>query len=287
MPILPSTLLGIAPKGNAKLCQQLAPVLDDALRGWPRRRIAHFLAQAAHETAGFTTLEEYGGKTEKARQAYFARYDNRPKLGNVYPGDGYRFHGRGIFQLTGRDNYATMGRRLGVDLVNNPGMAAEPALSVRIAVLFWKARQLDRWADADNVEEVTRIINGGKNGLEERKRYLVAAKRQFAVDQSPDKPIMPNKPAPLPKPADAAPEEKGLPADLPAGPIAPDPPKRWWESTEIRAAIAAGLAGIAKPIHDLIDGIDTPMEVAALLGVIAFIGGAVIYIAKRRMDREG
>lgn len=132
-------------------------------------RVAIFLAQACHESDGFRTLEEYGGP------AYWSRYDGRADLGNTEPGDGARYHGRGIFQLTGRANYRTFGAKLGVDLEGHPAFAAEPALSVRIACEYWRARGLNKHADKRDFLTVTRRINGGTNGLEDRARYWMRA----------------------------------------------------------------------------------------------------------------
>jgi putative chitinase len=138
------------------------------------RRIEHFLAQAAHETAGFSTTEELGGPS------YFARYDGREDLGNVRPGDGARYHGRGIFQLTGRANYRRIGGLLGLDLEGNPELASDPVVSLRIACLYWNDRKIGPMAEDDDLLRVTRAINGGKNGLDDRRRYLGIAKREVA-----------------------------------------------------------------------------------------------------------
>lgn len=135
-----------------------------------RLRLCHFLAQAAHETDRFRTLEEYGGA------AYFARYDGRRDLGNLRPGDGARYRGRGIFQLTGRANYRRFGALVGVDLEGFPERAREPAISLAVALAYWRERDCNGSADADDVAGVTRLINGGRNGLAERTRLLAAAK---------------------------------------------------------------------------------------------------------------
>ena len=131
-------------------------------------RICHFLAQAAHESAGFKTLEEY---------ADGSAYEGRKDLGNNYRGDGRKYKGRGIFQLTGRGNYRTIGKLIGVDLENNPEMAATPEISVLTALEYWKSRNLNAYADKDDVLTITHRINGGENGLAERKAYLVKAKK--------------------------------------------------------------------------------------------------------------
>jgi putative chitinase len=135
-----------------------------------RLRICHFLAQAAHETDKFRTLQEYGSP------AYFARYEGRRDLGNVQAGDGARFHGRGVFQLTGRSNYRRYGALLGLDLEASPELAKDPPISLAIAFAYWRERGINAVADADDVVRVTRLINGGRNGLAERTRLLAVAK---------------------------------------------------------------------------------------------------------------
>lgn len=135
-------------------------------------RISHFMAQAGHETDSFKTLEEY---------ASGAGYEGRTDLGNIYPGDGVRYKGRGIFQLTGRSNYITFGNAIGVDLVNNPEMAEDPKISVQTALEYWKNRDLNSWADKDDIETITRRINGGLNGFLHRKE-LYARMRVLIVE---------------------------------------------------------------------------------------------------------
>lgn len=203
-------------------------------------RQAHFIAQAAHESAGFTTLEELGGRS------YFRRYDPGTtvgaRLGNVEPGDGYRFRGRGIFQCTGRGNYARYGRILKLDLIGDPELAAEPETSVRIACEYWKAKGLNAFADRDDVREITRRINGGFNGLADRKAYLAKAKDVLGAFDA-DRPV-------------------GLMSaeTVPDAPIALDAPRSMFGSREGWGAITIGgltltevwdnLEGIAHRISD-------------------------------------
>jgi putative chitinase len=97
-------------------------------------------------------------------------------LGNNRPGDGRLYCGRGIFQLTGRANYANMGARLALPLEVEPEMAAQPYVSVQIACQYWTAHGINAPADADNIILVTRLINGGANGLASRERALARAK---------------------------------------------------------------------------------------------------------------
>jgi putative chitinase len=127
-----------------------------------RQRIIHAVAQACHESGGFRYMEELGGPS------YFARYDGRADLGNTQPGDGARFHGRGIIQVTGRANYRRYGDRLGIDLIAHPERAAEPDIAAAIFCAYWTDRHLNAKADADDLSAITKAINGGYNGLAER-----------------------------------------------------------------------------------------------------------------------
>lgn len=134
-------------------------------------RVSHFLAQICHESAGFRTTEEF---------ASGAAYEGREDLGNVRPGDGRRFKGRGLLQLTGRANYARFGDKLGIDLIADPDRAAEPALSLEIACLYWRERSINSHADSDDLIRVTRLVNGGTNGLADRRIRLCRAKVALA-----------------------------------------------------------------------------------------------------------
>ena len=136
-----------------------------------RLRIAHFLAQTCHESAGFRTTEEF---------ASGENYEGRRDLGNIHPGDGVRYKGRGLLQLTGRANYQTFGGQLGVDLEGHPERAGEPVLSLRIACEFWKENNLNKHCDADDIVALTRRINGGVNGLEDRRNLTAKAKTAVA-----------------------------------------------------------------------------------------------------------
>ncbi len=181
LPIDAQCLLEIAPRfggaagqRQALLVAALGAVLRPVLAAYGidrRGRIAHFLAQTCHETAGFRATEEF---------ASGEAYEGRGDLGNLLPGDGPRFKGRGLLQLTGRANYQAFGKALGVDLLARPERAAEPELSLRIAGEYWTRHAINEACDADDVVEVTRRINGGRNGLEERRRLTARAKTVLA-----------------------------------------------------------------------------------------------------------
>lgn len=141
--------------------------------------LCHFVGQSAHESFYFHTLKEMGDAT------YFARYNNRHDLGNG-PHDGPLFYGRGIFQCTGRANYHEYGKKLGIDLIAHPELAADPEVSVKIAILFWNDRHLSQFANNDDCFHVSAKINGinrktgEPNGLDSRKTLTASAKKVFA-----------------------------------------------------------------------------------------------------------
>lgn len=135
-------------------------------------RLAHFLAQACHETGGFRYLKEIWGPT-KAQKGYEGRAD----LGNCRVGDGHLYRGRGVFQLTGRANYTRVGKALGLPLEVDPDLACDPQISVKIACHYWMTHEINVAADANDIVRVTKAINGGRNGLEDRKVCFVRARQ--------------------------------------------------------------------------------------------------------------
>lgn len=124
-------------------------------------RLAAFLAQIAHESAGFRYTREIA-----SGEAYEGRID----LGNTEPGDGVRFAGRGLIQLTGRSNYREASLALCGDgrLVLAPQLVERPDLAARISGWYWKSRGLNELADVGHFVAITRRINGGLNGIQDR-----------------------------------------------------------------------------------------------------------------------
>lgn len=136
-------------------------------------RMAHFVSQLAHETASFLYAEEI---------ADGSAYEGRRDLGNTQPGDGKRFKGRGLIQLTGRANYTQYHQDCGVDCVNHPELVAtDPFVGVEVACWYWDKRKINQLADADDVKAVTKAINGGFNGLDDRVQYLGRAKAVLGI----------------------------------------------------------------------------------------------------------
>lgn len=138
-------------------------------------RVANFVGQGAHETGGFRLLRELWGPTDAQK-----RYEGRPDLGNTQPGDGFTYRGRGIFQLTGRANYREVGHAIGQDLEGNPNLAETPPVAVETAAYFWKSRGLNALADAVDEDRITRRINGGSNGQDERRTLVARCKALLA-----------------------------------------------------------------------------------------------------------
>ena len=173
------------------------------------QRIAGFLAQTSHESGGYTMLTEnlnyraatlaacwpnrfavlgpdkkpvkdqqgkltptavanaIAGKPELiANMVYSSRMGNGP----AESGEGWKYRGRGLKQLTGKDNYARCGQALGVDLVGDPDLLLQPLYAARSAGWFWKANSLSAFADASDIKGMTKKINGGFIGLEQRQK---------------------------------------------------------------------------------------------------------------------
>lgn len=165
---------GAKAEAQARIVGEISAVFAPTLASYDintRLRIAHFMGQITHECAGFRTTEEF---------ASGAAYEGREDLGNIHPGDGKRYKGRGLIQLTGRANYKKIGQLLALPLEDTPILAAEPAVSLQIACEYWKNRKINVPADRDDLIKATRLVNGGLNGLEDRSRYLQKAKRAIA-----------------------------------------------------------------------------------------------------------
>lgn len=143
-------------------------------------RQAHFLGQVLHESGGFRWLKELWGPTD-AQRRYEPPSRLAADLGNTQPGDGKRYMGRGVIQLTGRSNYAQFSKAIGVDVVADPDLVASSPYAVLAAGWFWQTRKINAAADRDDLIRVTRLVNGGRNGLEDRRRYLNRAKRVLGI----------------------------------------------------------------------------------------------------------
>ena len=156
-------LHAIMPLAGAR-ADVFAPILADVMLfrqiNTPTRAAA-FLAQVGHESGQLRLLRELWGPTP-AQQ----RYEGRADLGNTQPGDGKRFLGRGLIQITGRKNYAACGAALGLDLVTHPELLESPSNAAASAAWFWLQRNLNRYADRGDFLGLSIAINGkNKDGL--------------------------------------------------------------------------------------------------------------------------
>jgi putative chitinase len=146
-----------------------------------RLRICAFLGQVAHESGELAWFHEFASGME-----YDITVNPRlaRELGNVKPGDGPRYKGRGPIQLTGRNNYIACGKALGLDLVDNPDLAVQPGVAFRTAGWFWSTHGLNALADQGDYRTITRRINGGYNGWADRVKYYDRALAVFPATKA-------------------------------------------------------------------------------------------------------
>lgn len=143
-------------------------------------RMAHFLAQCCHETCGMKFLKETG------KPYYFNKYEQgklAKMLGNTQKGDGMKYRGRGLLMLTGRGNYKayqTSGYCKG-DIMDEPEWLEKPLGATKSGMWYWWKNGLNALADKDDVVAVTKKVNGGTNGLDERKKWLVKCKKALGL----------------------------------------------------------------------------------------------------------
>lgn len=189
MIITDAQLMGILPTLTGPMMLKYLPFLQSSMPLFDidtAPRIGGFIAQVAEESANFGAVREY---------ASGAKYEGRKDLGNVVPGDGVKFKGRGLIQITGRSNYRACSLNLFKDerLLDNPAILEEPANAVMSACWFWKnvkglntiADMPETWTKFSNhfgktyskIEWMTILINGGLNGIAERSANYTAARK--------------------------------------------------------------------------------------------------------------
>ena len=177
MPITAQQLLQIFP--NASLVAGVfVPVLNTAMNRYQIigiKRVAAFMAQIGHESGQLKYVKEIWGPT-----AAQARYEGRKDLGNTVAGDGSKYRGRGLIQITGRANYMACGEGLGLDLIKQPELLEKPQHACMSAAWFWASKGLNTLADADQFDKITRRINGGQNGAADRQALYARALKVLA-----------------------------------------------------------------------------------------------------------
>ncbi|TKJ76752.1 chitinase [Pseudomonas koreensis] len=165
MSLTQQQLLQILPNARP-VAGVFVPVLNTAMQRYQivgRKRVAAFIAQLGHESGQLRYVREIWGPTPAQ-----TKYEGRADLGNTQPGDGSKYRGRGLIQITGRANYAACGEALGLDLITQPELLELPQYAAMSAAWFWKQNGLNDLADRDQFNTVTRRINGGLNGLQDR-----------------------------------------------------------------------------------------------------------------------
>ena len=195
--MLESQLLALGIEG--KWLEPLLETFEKYDISTPKRQ-AYFIGQCMHESGGFKQLKENLNYSAKGLMATWPsrfpdmdtaeKYERNPekiankvysgRMGNTEDGDGAKYIGRGLIQLTGKENYANCGNAIGVDLVTNPDLLSTPKYAALSAGWFWNRKGLNALADADDIDTITKRINGGLIGIADRKakvemvsKYLV------------------------------------------------------------------------------------------------------------------
>ena len=177
MSITRQQLLQILPNAGP-VAGVFVPLLNTAMVRYQiigQKRIAAFIAQIGHESGQFKYVKEIWGPT-----AAQARYEGRKDLGNTVAGDGSKYRGRGLIQITGRANYMACGEGLGLDLIKQPELLEKPQHACMSAAWFWATKGLNTLADADQFDKITRRINGGQNGAADRQALYARALKVLA-----------------------------------------------------------------------------------------------------------
>ena len=155
---------------NSYITQELVSSLNETVNEYgitTNLRLSHFLAQIIHESGGFKYTEEI---------ASGSAYEGRQDLGNINQGDGIKFKGRGLIQLTGRNNYQDLSDAFGINFIKTPELLSQYPASCLSAGWYWNEKNLNQYADLDNIEKITIAINGGLNGYSDRCNWLIKCK---------------------------------------------------------------------------------------------------------------
>ncbi|MEG2041733.1 MAG: glycoside hydrolase family 19 protein [Hafnia sp.] len=172
MLITAQQLLQILPNAG-KQAGVFAPALNSAMQRYQiigAKRMAAFIAQIGHESGQLVYVREIWGPTPSQ-----VKYEEREDLGNNVKGDGSKYRGRGLIQITGRANYTACGKTLGVDLINQPELLELSQHAAMSAAWFWKQKGLNDLADAGDFEKIARCINGGLIGQADRLKLWAKA----------------------------------------------------------------------------------------------------------------
>ena len=177
MSITKQQLLQIIPNAGP-VAGVFVPVLNVAMVHYQiigPKRVAAFIAQVGHESGQLKYVKEIWGPT-----AAQAKYEGRKDLGNTVAGDGSKYRGRGLIQITGRANYMACGEGLSLNLINHPELLERPQHACMSAAWFWATKGLSNLADAGQFDKITQRINGGQNGAADRQALYARALKVLA-----------------------------------------------------------------------------------------------------------
>jgi len=177
MPITEQQLLHILPNAGRQ-AGVFVTALNTAMSRYGivgTARVAAFIAQVGHESGQLRWVREIWGPTPQQ-----AGYEGRADLGNAQKGDGSKYRGRGLIQITGRANYAACGEALGLDLISNPELLELPQHAAMSAAWFWSTNGLNTLADQGQFAKITRRINGGLTGQDDRQALYDKALKVLA-----------------------------------------------------------------------------------------------------------
>ena len=201
MPITAQQLLQMLPNAG-QVAGFFVPVLNTAMNRYQivgTKRVAAFIAQIGHESGQLTRLmENLNYSADALRKTWPSRFDvelatvaaRKPeqianiaygnRMGNIAPGDGWKYRGRGLLQITGKNNYRACGEALGLDLIAQPELLEKPQHACMSAAWFWSTNGLNTLADAGKFDAITQRINGGQNGASDRQALYARALKVLA-----------------------------------------------------------------------------------------------------------
>lgn len=196
----------LIPDVNWKYASKYVSLFDTVLPKYdintPLRKV-HFLAQVTHESGGFKFVSENLNYSAKALYGVFRKYFATLEAANIYArqpekiankvyanrmgngtessGDGWKYRGRGLIQLTGKSNYQALSNTTKQDFISNPDKVSNPEWALTSACWYWQKRKINKYADADDIHMVTKLINGGYNGLQSRQHFLEEFKKLYTL----------------------------------------------------------------------------------------------------------
>ena len=225
------------------------------------------LATVGTEVGSFAPINEFGGDD------YFTRmYEGRKDLGNVRPGDGVRYHGRGYIQLTGRANYRTYGEKLGVPLENKPELALRPDIAAQVLAAYVADHKIADLAAAGDWQGVRRAVNGGLNGWD-RFSTLVQGLEQAVQAAPAPQPAKPAAPTNVKKPAKPAPVDSGPGTWTFTSPLHLTSPTERSDRVKAAQLVLAGGNVFKQDFHvGLVDGEWGPLSAAATQQAKYYLG---------------